>query len=60
MNGPGDGMPPNEIVVEEELIDNHETETPIGIEAKPSSSHMKVVNNNPPSRQRPEDNANDN
>lgn len=28
MNGPGDGLPANELVVEEELIDNQETETP--------------------------------
>ena len=28
MNGPGDGLPVNEMVVEEELIDNQETETP--------------------------------
>lgn len=30
MNGPGDGMLQNETVVEEELIDNQETDTPVG------------------------------
>jgi hypothetical protein len=38
MNGPGDGLPLNEIVVEEELMDSHEAETIIAAEYKPPQS----------------------
>jgi hypothetical protein len=48
MNGPGDGLLHSDMVVEEELIDNQETETPMGLNINKGTPLKELIQDEKP------------